>query len=156
MVPGGRRAEPDLELLDNGLLGFAVLVRFLVIQRHIELVLGVLFVFLALLLLVHVVDHCDRLGRRPLSASRTSTTVPSPAPNRSAESVETEPTDAPRRRVHRADSARGTGRERLQRRSSEDEHTGPATPIQHERGAGGGERPFPWGAQRRRRPPRPR
>ena len=44
--------------------------------------------------------------------------------------------------MHRSHSARGAGRERLERRSGEDEHTGQADAAQHERGARSGEHPL--------------
>ena len=53
--------------------------------------------------------------------------------------------------MHRSHSARGTGRERLERRSGEDEHTGQTDAAQHERGARSGEHPLHVGARPQRR-----
>ena len=139
----GRRTERDLELLDDDLFGLAVVVGFLVVERDVELVLGVLSVVLAvfvLLLLVGVVDHRDRLGRLLRLAYVDHRAIAD------TESLSRErrnrTDDTSRRRVHRSHSARGAGRERLERRSGEDEHTGQANTAQHERGARSGEHPL--------------
>ena len=61
-----RRTERDLELLDDELFVLAVVVGVLVVERDIELVLGVLLaVVFVLVFLVGVVDHRDQLGGLP-------------------------------------------------------------------------------------------